>query len=122
MCFLLSRGQGNTATAGDHRSVPQEAMSRPGDSCRVGEVEEAPQPPVWQDLEVGLPQVSRQGQGRNQAQSHRATELPPRNSLCPQAKVPASNSHGEWGDGEGRSFLLPGPSFLHPLPCPARTN
>lgn len=118
MCFLLSGGQGNTATAGDHRSVPQEVMPRPGDSCRVGEVEGVPQPPVWQDLEVGLPQVSRHGQSRNQAQSHRATEPPPSSSLWPQQKSRPVTTMG-WGG----SFLLQGlPSFTHFPALPESTG
>lgn len=112
MCFLLSGGQGNTATAGDHRSVPQEVMPRPGDSCRVGEVEGVPQPPVWQDLEVGLPQVSRHGQSRNQAQSHRATEPPPSSSLWPQQKSRPVTTMGG-GHSCSRAFL-PSPTSL---PC-----
>lgn len=78
------------------------------------------QPPVWQDLEVGLPQVSRRGWA---GISHRATEPPLHSSLCPQAKVPACNSHQglfllqDLPFSPSSSHLTPTPAIL-PLPLP----
>lgn len=99
--------QGTHCHCGRPQICPSGGYAQTWRQLQVGEVEEVPQPPLRQDLEVGLPQVSRQGQCRNQAQSHRATEPPPCSSLCPQAKILAYKT-ATWAYSR---IFLPSPHF-----------